>query len=33
MDDLASAIHAKDVNALMAHYAPDVLAFDLLAPL
>ena len=33
MDDLASAIHAKDVNALMAHYAPDVLTFDLLAPL
>jgi uncharacterized protein (TIGR02246 family) len=33
MDDLASAIHAKDVDAVMAHYAPDVLTFDLLAPL
>ena len=26
MDDLASAIHAKDVNSLMAYYAPDVLS-------
>jgi len=33
MRDLASAIHAKDIDALMAHYAPDVLTFDLLAPL
>ena len=33
MDDLARAIHAKDVDALMGHYAPDVLTFDLLAPL
>jgi ketosteroid isomerase-like protein len=33
MDGLASAIYAKDVDALMAHYAPDVLTFDLLAPL
>ena len=33
MDDLASAIRAKDIHALMAHYAPDVLTFDLLAPL
>src|SRR5450432_2793392 len=30
---LANAIRAKDVNALMAHYAPDVLTFDLLPPL
>ena len=27
------AIRTKDVNALMAHYAPDVLTFDLLSPL
>lgn len=33
MDDLANAIRAKDVDALMAHYAPDVLTFDLLPPL
>jgi ketosteroid isomerase-like protein len=33
VDDLASAIHAKDVDALMAHCAPDVLTFDLPAPL
>ena len=33
LDNLASAIRAKDVNALMAHYAPDVLTFDLLSPL
>ena len=30
MDDMANAIRAKDVDALMAHYAPDVLTFDLL---
>lgn len=33
MDNLANAIRTKDVDALMAHYAPDVLAFDLLPPL
>ena len=33
MDNLANAIRAKDVDALMAHYAPDVLTFDLLPPL
>ncbi len=33
MDDMANAIRAKDVDALMAHYAPDVLTFDLLPPL
>jgi ketosteroid isomerase-like protein len=30
IDDLANAIRAKDVNAVMTYYAPDVLAFDLL---
>ena len=33
MENLAKAIRGKDVDALMAHYAPDVLAFDLLPPL
>ena len=33
MDEMANAIRAKDVDALMAHYAPDVLTFDLLPPL
>jgi uncharacterized protein (TIGR02246 family) len=33
MDHLAATIRAKDVDALMAHYAPDVLTFDLLPPL
>jgi uncharacterized protein (TIGR02246 family) len=33
MDHLADTIRAKDVDALMAHYAPDVLTFDLLPPL
>jgi hypothetical protein len=28
--NMATAIRAKDVEALMTHYAPDVLAFDLL---
>jgi ketosteroid isomerase-like protein len=31
--NMATAIRAKDVEALMTHYAPDVLAFDLLPPL
>ena len=30
---LAQAIARKDVDALMSYYAPDVLAFDLVAPL
>ena len=30
---LATAIRDKNVQALMSHYAPDVLAFDLLPPL
>jgi uncharacterized protein (TIGR02246 family) len=33
IDRWAQAIRSKDVNALMADYAPDVLAFDLLPPL
>jgi uncharacterized protein (TIGR02246 family) len=33
MENLATSIRAKEVDALMAHYAPDVLAFDLLPPL
>jgi uncharacterized protein (TIGR02246 family) len=33
MDSVANAIRAKNVDALMAHYAPDVLTFDLLPPL
>ena len=30
MDTFAQALRAKDVDALMAHYAPDVVAFDLM---
>lgn len=30
---LAQAIRAKDIQALMAHYAPDVIVFDLRPPL
>lgn len=30
---LARALRAKDINALMAHYAPDVVVFDLPAAL
>jgi uncharacterized protein (TIGR02246 family) len=33
MDDWARALRAKDINRLMADYAPDVLAFDLINPL
>jgi uncharacterized protein (TIGR02246 family) len=33
MDNLATAIRAKDIDALMVHYAPDVLTFDLSPPL
>lgn len=30
---LAQALRAKDINALMAHYAPDVVTFDFRPPL
>jgi uncharacterized protein (TIGR02246 family) len=33
VEDMASAIRRKDADALIAHYAPDVFAFDLLPPL
>ena len=33
IDDWAKALHAKDVDAIMSIYAPDVLAFDLAPPL
>jgi uncharacterized protein (TIGR02246 family) len=33
LDAMADAIRAKDVDALMAHYAADVVAFDLVSPL
>jgi ketosteroid isomerase-like protein len=33
VEDLAAAIRAKDVDAVMARYAPDLIAFDLLPPL
>jgi uncharacterized protein (TIGR02246 family) len=33
VEDIASAIRCQDADALIAHYAPDVLAFDLLLPL
>jgi ketosteroid isomerase-like protein len=33
VDALVSAIRAKNVDAVMAHYASNVVAFDLLAPL
>jgi ketosteroid isomerase-like protein len=33
MDALAGALRAKDIDALMAHYAPDVVVFDLPAAL
>ena len=29
IDTLAQALRAKDIDALMAHYAPDVVTFDL----
>jgi ketosteroid isomerase-like protein len=32
MDTLAQALRAKDVGALMAHYAPDMVTFDLRPP-
>jgi ketosteroid isomerase-like protein len=33
MDQITLACRAKDVDALLAHYAPDVTAFDLVEPL
>jgi uncharacterized protein (TIGR02246 family) len=33
MDALGQALRAKDVNALMAHYAPDIVTFDVRPPL
>jgi uncharacterized protein (TIGR02246 family) len=33
MDAWAQALRAKDINALMAHYAPDNVTFDLRPPL
>jgi uncharacterized protein (TIGR02246 family) len=33
VDSLAQALRAKDLDALMAHYAPDVVVFDLPPPL
>ena len=33
VDRIAAAIRDKDVDAVMAHYAPDIVAFDLLPPL
>src|SRR6266545_1776670 len=32
-DNWAKAICAKDINALMSHYTPDILVFDLAPPL
>lgn len=33
LDDWCAAIRARDVDAVMAHYAADVIAFDLLPPM
>jgi ketosteroid isomerase-like protein len=33
LDALARALRAKDVDALMAHYAPDVVTYDVLSAL
>jgi uncharacterized protein (TIGR02246 family) len=33
IDNWAQSVRAKDVNALMSNYAPDVLVFDLATPL
>jgi uncharacterized protein (TIGR02246 family) len=33
IDDWASALRSKDINRLMASYAPDVLTFDVVNPL
>ena len=33
VETLAQAIREKDIDALMTHYAPDVVVFDLMPPL
>jgi ketosteroid isomerase-like protein len=33
MDDLGKAMSAKDIDGVMAFYAPDVVAFDIIPPL
>jgi ketosteroid isomerase-like protein len=33
IDVLGHALHAKDINALMAHYAPEIVTFDVRPPL
>jgi ketosteroid isomerase-like protein len=33
VETLAQAIRVKDIDALMTHYAPDVVVFDLMPPL
>ena len=33
IDDWADALRAKDIDRVMSHYAPDVLAFDAIAQL
>ena len=33
IETLAQAIRDKDVDALMAHYAPDIVVFDVMPPL
>jgi uncharacterized protein (TIGR02246 family) len=33
MDSLGQALRAKDINALMAHYAPEIVTFDVRPPL
>jgi uncharacterized protein (TIGR02246 family) len=33
LESLAQAIRNKDIDAIMAHYAPDVVVFDVLPPL
>jgi ketosteroid isomerase-like protein len=33
MDSLTQALRAKEIDALMAHYAPDMVTFDLRPPL
>lgn len=32
LDELAQALRAKDIEALMAHYAPEIIVFDLRPP-
>jgi uncharacterized protein (TIGR02246 family) len=33
IDDWAKAVRAKDIDAIMSHYAPDILAFDAVSQL